>query len=93
MMEMTITYKEATRDETIASWMEEETREVAEICADTQEAFFINTAIRNWRYEGNGTWAGKAHKDIVSDIMAIMVDAADYVVEHLDEIRAEAAAA
>lgn len=92
MNQMTITYEEATMAEQIEAWSEQETPEVAGNCADSHEAYLIlNQVAPGWRYEGNGTWAGEARKDIVSDIMTIMVEAADYVIEHLDEIRADAA--
>lgn len=95
MLEMTITIKDATYDESLAAWMDGgEPRETGQGCADLQEAWLVNethTHIRGWRYVGNGTWTGEARGTIVDELLALHTEAIDYVVEHLDEIRAEAA--
>ena len=93
---MTITDTDWSTEGITEGWMDDEPREVAEVAADTEVAWLINnlhTHLRGWNYDAKtGTFSGPANKDAVSVVMDLMVQAADFAIENLDEIRADAAA-
>lgn len=93
---MTLTNADWSRADMVSVWADDETLTDEQIadCADSQIAYIINNlhlSLPGWSYDaGAGLFTGTTRYD--SDphalILDLMVDAADYVVEHLDEIRA-----
>lgn len=97
---MTINSLDWTRDEMVKGWLDEETQAVADEAADSEIAFIIlniNTIVGpGWTYSGDGQFSGPylgGGFDAVDKIGTLMIAAADYAAEHIDEIRAEALAA
>jgi hypothetical protein len=92
---MTITDTDWSTEGITECWMDDEPREVAEDAAQTEIAWLINnlhTKLPGWTYDPRtGTFAGPVRTDAVSVVMGLVVEAGDFAVEHLDEIRADAA--
>ena len=97
---MALQNSEWTRMEIAICWADDEslTAEQIEDCADSELAFIINNLpsyLPGWSYDGrSGTFTGTFRRngvDVMGQIMQIICDAVDHVVEHLDEIKAEAA--
>jgi hypothetical protein len=95
---MTISDHDWTRDQIVRGWLDEETPAVADDATDNQIAYITlnihRTVGAGWTYSGDGQFTGPylgAGFDAVDRIGTLMCAAADHTIEHLDEIRAEAA--
>jgi hypothetical protein len=92
---MTLQNEDWTRAEIVAAWADDETLTSEQLveCADTELAWIINNLnqgeLSGWTYDaGTGAFWGPARNDAHAQILSLFVEAADYTVEHLDEIRA-----
>jgi hypothetical protein len=79
MTQMTVTDPDWTITQTAEAFQEDETPEVARDAADTVHAWLIT----------DGTFTGPAREDAYSKTLALVVEANDYAIQHLDEIRAD----
>jgi hypothetical protein len=95
MAHMTITDRDWTIAETARGFEDSETPKVAREAADTVHAWLINNTpnrLPGWTYT-DGTFTGPAREDAYSKTLALIVEANDYAIQHLDEIRADVPAA
>lgn len=99
-MQMTITDPEWTIKAMQETWAEDETPEVAIDAANSQYAWLIlNTRarlaerdLRGWSFtDGGFTGPASSWSNIPEMLTALISDSVDYVIEHLDEIRKDAA--
>lgn len=95
-MFINITGEEFTIEYMRSDWADDTSMSPAEInaAADLEYAWLTNNThekMRGWSYTGTG-FSGPARPDAVSLIFDLQVEATDYVIEHLDELRAEVAA-
>jgi hypothetical protein len=91
MTQMTVTDPDWTITQTAEAFQEDETPEVARDAADTVHAWLINNTpnrLPGWTYT-DGTFTGPAREDAYSKTLALVVEANDYAIQHLDEIRAD----
>lgn len=88
-----------TRADMALAWADDESLTAEQIsdCTDSEIAFIINNLpeyLPGWSYDAkSGTYSGKYRPevDFVGQVLSIICDAVDYVVDHLDEIKTEAA--
>jgi len=90
MMRIEIKSTEWEIEEMTKSYMEDAsiTAAQARACADTEYAWLINntgTKMSGWSFTG-GVFSGQIRNDALSQIMSLLVEASDYVLEHLDEV-------
>lgn len=75
-------------------WADDWTLTPAQVsaCADTQHAFLVNETsamIRGWSYTGAGFAGPLRNNDVIGKIMTLLGASIDFVVDNLDEIKAE----
>jgi hypothetical protein len=97
MQHITITSTDYTIEAMRADWADDPELTHAEImaCADAEYAYLINNTgqvMRGWAYTGAG-FSGPVRADVIQQIGALQMAAADYVLSVLREIKAECAAA
>jgi len=89
---MTLTDTDWTEAEMAAGWADDGTAaEVAALCAESEIAYLVNNTHKTmpgWTFS-KGTFSGPSRKNAADDALGMIVEAVDYVVEHLDEIAAE----
>lgn len=78
-----------------ADWADDESLTGAQVsaCADAEYAYLVNEVgdkMRGWSFEGRGAFTGPARLDAISLIGELKIAAVDWVIEHLEEIKAEA---
>jgi hypothetical protein len=98
MQIISIQSAEWTHAEFQADWADDETTaDIAAACADAEYAYLINqagTVLSGWQYDGlRGAFTGSARADAITLIGELICAAVDYVLEHVDEIRADTQAA
>lgn len=93
---ITISSPDFTIESMRAEWADDETLTAAQVnaCADAEYAYYVITVsdkMRGWSYNVGGSFTGPARNDAIEIIGSLKVEAVDYVVEHLDEIKTEEA--
>lgn len=94
--QITISSPDWTTKEITADFAEGDSAEVATEAADVVMAYLIlhtHEVLPGWSYTGNGSFTGEIRLDAVDKLTSLMMAAEDFVIERLDEIRAELATA
>lgn len=93
MIQITINSPEWTTAELTAGFAEGETPEIGAEAADAMVAWLVlhtHETLPGWAFTAAG-FTGTARADAVEKILSLISDATDYVIEHMDEIRADVA--